>query len=308
MPNISTVPLRTVIVGLVFACLSTILGGTTVALTRLIIHQTDPLSLSFTRYGMGAIALLVFLYPTLKQKVFSRQDAIGMAALGIVMFSGFPYFMALGLEFTTAAHGGLIFSTMPLMTLIIAVAVGVERLTGIKLAAVALGIVGIVIALGEQLGAIAPNALQGDIYFLIGVMGTSMFNVFSKRYIALYGSLPVLTYTMAVGSLFMFVLALFLEQPFSGSLNFDVKSWAIVVWLGVPGAALMVYLWCRALAVITPTQVSITIGLNTLTAMLGGVWLMDETLSPRIWIGFAMILGAIALVSLHRPKIAVAQA
>ncbi|MGY9001343.1 MAG: hypothetical protein ACKVIK_15610, partial [Rhodospirillales bacterium] len=45
-PN-PTVPVRAVIIGLVFACISTILGGSTVALTRLIIHQTDPLSLSF---------------------------------------------------------------------------------------------------------------------------------------------------------------------------------------------------------------------------------------------------------------------
>ena len=298
-----TVPVRAVIIGLVFACISTILGGSTVALTRLIIHQTDPLSLNFIRYGMGALALLIFLFPVLKQNLFSRKDALGMALLGIAMFSGFPYFMALGLEYTTAAHGGLIFATMPLLTLVIAVAVGVERFTGLKVIAVALGIAGAAIALGEQLGAIAPDALLGDFYFLLGVVGTSTFNVFSKRYIAKYGSLAVLAYTMAVGSFLLFILALVLEHPFSGSLNFDAHGWAIVVWLGIPGAALMVYFWCRALAVITPTQVSITIGLNTLTAMLGGVWLMDEVLSPRIWIGFALILGAIALISLHRPKV-----
>lgn len=211
--------------------------------------------------------------------------------------------MALGLEYTTSAHGGLIFSTMPLMTLVISVSAGVERFTGLKVIAVALGITGAAIALGEQLGTIAPDALLGDFYFLLGVVGTSLFNVFSKRYIAQYGSLAVLAYTMAVGSFLLFTLALIFERPFSGSLNFDLQGWGIVVWLGIPGAALMVYFWCRALAVITPTQVSITIGLNTLTAMLGGVWLMDEVLSPRIWIGFALILSAIALISLHRPKV-----
>lgn len=288
--------------------MSTILGGSTVALTRLIIHQTDPLSLSFTRYGMGALALLILLFPALKQNLFSRRDGVGMAVLGMVMFTGFPFFMALGLEYTTAAHGGLIFSTMPLMTLIIAVTVGVERITGLKLAAVALGVAGTVIALGENLGALAPDALLGDSYFLLGVVGTSLFNVFSKRYIARYGSLAVLTYTMAVGSMLMFVLALIFETPFSGSLDFDLKGWMVVVWLGIPGAALMVYSWCRALAVITPTQVSNTIGLNTLTAMLLGVWLMDEVLSPRIWTGFALILFAIVLVSLHRSKVVEAPA
>jgi drug/metabolite transporter (DMT)-like permease len=113
---------------------------------------------------------------------------------------------------------------------------------------------------------------------------------------------------MAVGSFLLFILALILESPFSGSLNFNASGWAIVFWLGIPGAALMVYFWCRALAVITPTQVSITIGLNTLTAMLGGVWLMDEVLSARIWIGFALILSAIALISLHRPRVIEASA
>ena len=77
-------------------------------------------------------------------------------------------------------------------------------------------------------------------------------------------------WAMLVGVLIMFFLALAFGKPFSGSLDFDLQGWIIVLLLAVPGGALMLFLWGRALQLITPTQAAITVGLNPLTAILLG--------------------------------------
>ena len=127
---------KTALTGVALACLSTSLGGMTVAFTRAIIAETDPLSLTFARYGIGAIALLAFAMLTVKMPRFERRDAIAMIPLAIVMFAAFPYFMAKGLEDTTSAHGGLLFATMPMITMVLGATFGVESLTRLKTAAV----------------------------------------------------------------------------------------------------------------------------------------------------------------------------
>jgi drug/metabolite transporter (DMT)-like permease len=293
-------PFRQSLYGVLFACMATSLGGMTVALTRLIIHQSDPLSLTFVRYGLGTMVLLLFLLPSLRFRMFLLRDLLWMTLLGAVMFAAFPYFMARALEDTTAARGALLFSTMPLITMALAATFKIERMTAQKGFSVALAIAGAALALSESTERIAPNALRGDFYMFLATLCACSFNIFSQRFMTRYGNMRVLVYTMFAGIMLLFVLALAFGQPFSGSLDFDASGWFIVFMLAIPGCALMMYTWSRALQLISPTQVAITVGLNPLTAIALGAWLMAEPVSWQVMAGFLLIAAAIVLANLRR--------
>jgi drug/metabolite transporter (DMT)-like permease len=288
-------PTKTLIAGFFYATISTSIGGMTVALTRMIINQSDPLSLAFLRYGLGGLFLAGILYLTRKPPKIERGDWMAIIGLGIVMFAAFPYFMARSLEDTTAARGALLFATMPLVTIVLGAVFKVEKLTAAKSVAVLIAIAGTAIALGERIDDIAPNALTGDIFMFLGMVSVSIFNVFSKPYLMRYGNLAVMVYTLFVGVALLFVLALFFGQPFNGSLNFDYTGWIVVFLLAIPGGAVMFMTWGRALQIITPTQAAITTGFNPVTAILLGAWLLTEPISLQLLGGFALILAAILL-------------
>lgn len=305
-PHMMTTPpaspenLRTVLLGVFFACLSTSVGGTTVVFTRFVIEQTDPLSLAFIRYGLAALVLFAFVSRKAGILSFNRRDFLILTLIGAVMFASFPYFMAKALEDTTAARGGLLFATMPLITIVLAAIFRVEKLTLLKGVAVLLAIAGAVTALGERVDDVAPNALRGDMFMFLGMLAASSFNVFSGRYLIKYGNLPVLIYTMFVGVTCLFVLALFFGKPFSGSLDFDAVGWLMIFLLVVPGGALMMYAWGRALQLITPTQAAITVGLNPLTAILLAAWMLSEPITLRVVAGFVLIFAAILVANYRR--------
>ena len=82
----------------------------TVALTRLIIDQTDPLSLSFFRYGIAALVLLGIMVAGRGIVRMTRRDTMMISLLGVFMYAAFPYCMARALEDTTAARGALLFA------------------------------------------------------------------------------------------------------------------------------------------------------------------------------------------------------
>ena len=290
-------PTKQLIAGFFYASLSTAIGGMTVALTRLIIDQSDPLSLAFLRYGLGGLILAGVLYSSRRAPKIQSGDWLAIIALGIVMFAAFPYFMAKSLEDTTAARGALLFATMPLVTTLLGAIFKVEKITAMKSLAVILAIGGTAIALGEQIDDIAPNALRGDVFMFLGMVSVSIFNVFSRKYLLRYGNLALMLYTLFFGVVTLFILAVIFGQPFEGSLSFDLEGWFVSFMLAVPGGAVMFLTWGRALQLISPTQAAITTGFNPITAILLGAWLLAEPVSLRLLAGFALILIAILLAS-----------
>ena len=80
--------------GLVWACVSTSLGGTTVVFTRMIMTETTPLSLTFARYGIALIILFALFLLRKEFIKFSRKDLMGLSIIAIFMYAGFPFCFA----------------------------------------------------------------------------------------------------------------------------------------------------------------------------------------------------------------------
>ncbi len=134
----------------------------------------------------------------------------------------------------------------------------------------------------------------------LAILCAAAFNVFSPRYLARYGNLPVMVLTMLVGSTALAILATAFGEPFSGSLDFDLTGWFIMFLLAIPGAALMTFMWGRALQLITPTQATITVGLNPVTALLLGGWILSEPITWRITTGVLLLIIAIVVTTSDR--------
>ena len=280
------------VTGVLLASLSTMIGGVTVVLTRLTISQSDSLTFASVRYGLAAVFLLALLLITARIPRVSRRDLVWL-----IMFSGFPFFMTRALEDTTAARGALVFATLPLTTIVIGAIFRIERLTLRKIIGIGIAIAGTSTVLGGSVAAVAPNALRGDAFMFLAILCAAIFNVFSIRYFARYGSLAVVSLTMTIGSAFLFGLAIAFGNPFSGSLDFDLQGWFIMFLLAIPGAALMNFLWGRSLQLITPTQATITVGLNPVTALFLGAWILSEPVTFRVVIGVALLITAIIVTT-----------
>ena len=71
------------------------------------------------------------------------RDWCGVAALGILFFSGFFVLYNTALEYTTAARGSLALSTLPLATMLAGALLGVEALTRRKTLGVGIAVGGV---------------------------------------------------------------------------------------------------------------------------------------------------------------------
>ena len=118
-------------VGVLAAVTSSAIGGVAGGATRFVIHATDPVTLGVFRFGTGFLILLPIAL-LLKSRWPQGRDWIAVALLGILFFFAFSVLFNLAYSYTTAARGALTLSTMPLMTMLVGAALGIERLSARK--------------------------------------------------------------------------------------------------------------------------------------------------------------------------------
>ncbi|MDA0763891.1 MAG: DMT family transporter [Proteobacteria bacterium] len=294
--------LSNVLLGSFLASLSATLGGSTFVFTRFLIESIDPFTLSFIRYGLtGLILFLISASVYLKIK-FDKKDLLSMGLLGIAMVTIFPNFMALGLEHTTASRAGLLYATMPLCTIIIAYLFKIEKLTINKSIAVILAITGVIFCISEKVDNNFNDTLKGDFLMMLGVISASCFTVFSGKYLKKYGNIPVMIYIIFIGSFFSFLLSTSFGNPLSNLITLNNYELMALGMLILPGGALMMYCWGKALQLITPTQAAISLGFNPLSAILLGSIILNEAITIRLLIGFILIVMAIVIANWNFKK------
>jgi drug/metabolite transporter (DMT)-like permease len=286
--------------GVLAAVLSSGLGGTSIGATRFVRNAVDPLAIGAFRFGLG----FVFLLPIALiqgEKWPSRSDWAGVASLGLLFFGLFPILFNASLIFTTAARGALALSTLPLLTMVVGAALGVEPLTVRKTAGVLTATMGVAVALLSSLASAPTGAWRGDALMVCAAFCMALYSVWSKPFIRRSGPIPFTTMGMSVGALFLVVVS-GIRGSFEPIAVFGTPQWLAVVYLGFFGSALTFCLWAFALSRTTPTRVAISVTVNPITAGLVGAVLLDEPIRWNLIVGLmAVLLGIWIATTVNRP-------
>lgn len=286
--------------GMTFVCSAASIGGLTVVMTRFVVPETDPFTLASVRYLIASACLLLLVAYQGRRFRVDPRDRLGLIVLALIFFAAFPYCFARALEDTTSARGALIYACMPLVTMFLAAAFRIERITSWKFLAVLFAIAGVWSAIGFDVDA-PPNAMRGDLIMVMGTAFSAAYTVFAKRYVMKYDGVAMTAWSMLLGSSALFVIAMIFGTPFSGSLDLSLKGWGALLFLALPGGALMMWCFISGFRLVTPTQAAIAVGCNPLTAILFAAWILLEPIGWGSAIGFALVMIAVLCANKKSP-------
>lgn len=286
--------------GTLAAILSSALGGSSIGATRYLGGALDPLAIGGLRFGVG-FALLLPIAILRGERWPARRDWPGVAGLGLLFFALFPMLFNASLIFTTAARASLALSTLPLLTMIVAAALGVERLTPRKTVGVLVAMLGVGFALLSGLGLAPPGAWRGDLLMTAAALCMGLYSIWSKPFIGRSGPIPFTAMAMGAGAACL-ILVSWLRGGFVPAAAFGAPQWLTVFYLGVFGAALTFFLWAFALKWTTPTRVAISITINPVTASFVGAILLGEPLHWPLACGVATVFAGIWIGTRPQPR------
>ncbi len=278
------------------AVTSTQVGSAMVA-TRFVVDQTGPISLALLRYLIGFACLLPLALLATPRVRFERCDLLPLALLGVIQFGVLIALLNYGLRFIPSARAALIFATVPLLTMVIAAALGHERLGAAKTLGVLLTIAGVGLALGEKAvrrGG-GPNGWIGELAVLASALCGAACSVLYRPYLRKYPTLRVSAFAMLASVVFLALLAAG-EGFFDALPRFTAGGWAAVVFIGI-GSGVGYYLWLWALGHAAATEVTVFLALSPVTATWLGAWFLAEEVSTMSLLGLAGVLLGLWLAS-----------
>lgn len=275
-------------------------GAATVA-TRFALDQSDPVTLAMLRYGIGVLCLLPAVLVVSRGRI-ARRDLLPVAALGVVQFAAVIVLLNIGLQYVASARAALLLSTFPAITMVIAAALGQERLTLLRSAGVLLTLAGVALVLGEKaVGAGPPraDAWVGEAAALGAALCGGACSVGYRPYLRRNPTLQVSAVAMLAATLFLALLSAALGAagvtagPWP---RLDAGGWGAVLFIGV-SSGIGYFLWLWALDRISATRVTAFIALSPVTAAVLGATLLGEPVSGGVVAGTACVALGLVLVS-----------
>lgn len=264
--------------------------GAAMVATRYVVDAAGPASLGFLRYLIG----LMCLVPVVLMRPWRRidpRDLVPIGLLGIGQFAVLIVLLNYALLHIPAGRASLLFSTFPLMTMLLSAVLGRERFTPAKVGGSLLTFAGVAIALGGAALTVDPQ--QGSPWLgTLAALGAAFCgaacSVSYAPYVARYSSLHVTTFAMFVAVLALAVFAggegLFAAWP--------ALTWGeagAIVFIGVSSGAGF-FCWVYALGNAPPTLVTMFLALGPVTAAFGGTLVLGEPLPLAALLGLGCVI------------------
>jgi len=278
--------------GLWWAFLAVFLWSFTVPLTKVAVEGFNAVLTATGRAAIaGVIAGVVLLVRRIPPPPRHLWKSLFFVMLGAVF--GWPIFIAVALNYTTAVHASVIAAFLPLATAVFAVLITREQVTRAFWFAAVLGTTA-VIAFSLSRGELGPGSVIADTMLVLGVIASSVGYVLGAEATKSIPGWQVISWVV--------VMALPITVPVSAVLWWTTKDsyattgsqWGALIVLGVSSMYLGFFAWYRGLS-----QAGVAYGgqVQQLQVLLSLVWsavLLGEIVT---WVTIAAALVVIVAVA-----------
>jgi drug/metabolite transporter (DMT)-like permease len=257
-------------------------------------HGVEAIDIALLRYAVAAPGFAFVLWRAGGLPGLTRRDAGRLAAAGLAVVVGYHVFLNLGTAHTTSGVAALVVALAPGMTLVLAVAVGLDRLRVRHVVGLVVAFAGVAVVVGLGTGQeLSLATAKGPLLVLGAPVSFALYNVILKPLLGRYDLLALTAASSLIGmiGLVPFVRGSTASAVTEGSAG-DVAG---ILYLGVLATFLGYILWNAGLRGLGPTRaVTYTYAISPLAVLIGAV-VLDESVTAWLVVGGALVVGGIAL-------------
>jgi len=287
--------------GLGLVMLAAILWGTVGVSTKTLygLGETNALSIGFFRLALAAPVLGLTGWVALRQRLFQipLRDLALMALIGVMLaLYQVCYFGAIA--YVGVAVATLVtLCTAPVLVALLSVVFLRERLSLAVIGALGLAVFGTVLLVGSGDGGSLSKTVLPGVFLAVGsALGYAVVTLAGRNVAPRYPSVQTNAVAFATGALLLLILA----SRTGLIMDYTLKGWAILAYLGLVPTALAYGLFLWGMRSTRPTVASIVTLLEPLTATVLAYLLFAEHLGPSGLLGGVLLIGAILILTRQR--------
>ena len=267
----------------------------------------EAVDIAILRYAIAAPGFAFILWRRGLPGI-TRGDAVRVVSAGLLVVVGYHLFLNLGTRSTTSGIAALVVALAPGITMLLAFALGLDRITRRRILGLAVAFCGvaIVVALGSG-SELSFGSAKGPLIVLGAPVAFALYNVILKPLLGRYDLLALTAATSLAGSLGL--VAFIRPSTVHAVAAARPNEALLLLYLGVLATLLGYVLWNQGLKGLGPTRaVTYAYGIPPLAVAFGAIFL-DEPVTLWLALGGVLVVGGIAAaqgVSLARPSSTVA--
>jgi drug/metabolite transporter (DMT)-like permease len=258
------------------------------------LRELPPLTVVFLRVALAALMLLplLWIYRIPFPKGLSGWKPFFAVALlnNVLPFS----LIVTGQTFVSSGLASILNATTPLFTVVVMAAAGDEKLHARRVAGVVIGLIGVAIIHGQDVGFSTGQGL-GILLCLAGAFSYGLSALYARRKLSNSPPLATATFQMLASSVMMTIVAGVAERPWQLPIP-GPTTWLAMLGLAVLSTALAYIVFFQILRRSGSTNVMLVTLLIPVTAILLGSLVLGESISLREIAGALVIGSALLLI------------
>lgn len=273
-----------------------VIWGTTWIFIKIGLEDLPPLTFAAARFILALIVLAVVIAVRKIPLPVSRRDWILLSGTGILQFSINYSLVFWSEQYISSGLAAVLQAMITVFGLALAwIHLPNERITGLKIFAVILGLIGVAVIFLEQLEVRSFMAFAGCVAIVIGAYAAAHASILIKAYGGEMHPAALVFWQMLFGILPIIIYALTVEgNPFA--INWTTRAIVCVVYLSVFGTIAAFWLYYWLLSKIESTKAMMISLVTPLIAVIIGAIVLGEILPPQTFFGGILIMGSIGLI------------
>ena len=283
--------MRPIDIAMLFA-LSVLWGGSFFFFEILLEHW-QPLTIVTLRVAIATLFLWIFLGLSKTPLPKTMKAWVALFVVGILN-NVIPFFLIVwGQTHITAGMSSILNATTPIFTVIVAGALlADERITGQKLIGVIVGLIGTVVMIGPEV--LVGGLTSGNAIGQLAVIGAAISYAFAGVWSRRFKTLGITPLVIAAGqtlmaTLILIPIVLMIEAPLGTLETASQTIWAAMIGLAVFSTAFAYLLYFKLIETAGATNASLVTFLVPISAILLGVFFLDEEFTRSQGIGMSLI-------------------
>ena len=278
-----------------------VLAGANAIGVRFVLREMGPFWSAAIRFALAGLMLVAYMVAT------RRPVPRGVRMVGAVLFGVFGFglaylFLYQALKDAPAGTTMLILAIVPLLTVLLAAAQGIERLRVLGLAGAGIAAIGILVVSANQASLDIP--VLSLALLVAAAVCQAESGVVAKRFPP-GDPVSANAIAMLIGAVMLAMAALVTGEPVA--LPSRPETWVAMAYLVGPGSIAVFILVLYLLAHWTASATSYAFLLFPLVAIALGATLLGEPVQPSFLAGGAIVLAGVYIGAVYRPKRAVGQ-
>jgi drug/metabolite transporter (DMT)-like permease len=275
----------------------TLMWGFNWPLMKFSLRELTPLYFRSVTMTGGALLLLAFYAARGLDMRLPRASWPAMAALAATNIFGWHLFSILGVQALASGRAAILGFTMPIWTVLLAIAFFGECLTPRIAAAAVCVAAAVALLLGDELLALAGNPL-GVLWMQLAALCWALGTILMRRSRLALPTPVITTWMMLLSSVVFWIVATIVE-PFP-AWNFSAPMWAALVWGFAINYGIAQIIWFGLARELPATASAFSIMAVPLVGILSAAWIVGEVPRWQDWVAMIFVVGAIAATLIGR--------